>query len=72
MHAQKQTKTRVDDADLIDLFIHLPLSENVPFVLNYQSIAQAQIGDAQLQQLRTRTPAMFQQQLLAPQTFLYC
>jgi RNase H-like domain found in reverse transcriptase len=39
-----------DDADLLDLFVHLPLSANVPFVLDYQSIAQAQIGDAQLQQ----------------------
>jgi hypothetical protein len=49
-----------DNDELIDLFVHLPLSENVPFVLDYQSIAQVQIGDAQLQQLRNRTPAMFQ------------
>jgi hypothetical protein len=61
-----------DDDDLIDLFVHLPLSENVTFILDYQSIAQAQIGDAQLQQLRNRTPAMFQQQLLAPNISTWC
>jgi hypothetical protein len=44
-----------DDEDLIDLFVHLPLLENVPFILDYQSIAQAQTGDAQLQQLHNST-----------------
>jgi hypothetical protein len=58
-----------DNEDLIDLFVHLPLSENIPFVLDYQSIALAQTGDTQLQQLRNCTPAEFQQQLLAPNTF---
>jgi hypothetical protein len=48
-----------DKANLLDLFVHLPLLENVPFILDYQSIAQVQIGDAQLQQLRNRTPAKF-------------
>jgi RNase H-like domain found in reverse transcriptase/Integrase zinc binding domain len=61
-----------DDDDLIDLFVHLPLSENVPFVLDYQLIAQTQIGDAQLQQLRNRTPAKFQQQLLTPNFSIWC
>jgi hypothetical protein len=55
-----------DNDDLIDLFIHLPLSENVPFVLDYQLIAQVQTGGAHLQQLHNRTPAKFQHQLLAP------
>jgi hypothetical protein len=53
-----------DDADLIDLFIHLPLLENVPFVLDYQSITQVQTGDAHLQQLRNCTPDKFQEQFL--------
>jgi hypothetical protein len=35
-------------------------------------IAQVQIGDAQLQQLRNRTPANFQQQLLAPNISIWC
>jgi hypothetical protein len=54
--------------DLIDLFIHLPLSENVPFILDYQSITQVQTGVAHLQQLHNCTPANFQQQLLALNT----
>jgi hypothetical protein len=33
-----------DNEDLIDLFVHLPLSVNVPFVLDYQSIAHVQTG----------------------------
>jgi Integrase zinc binding domain len=61
-----------DNDDLIDLFVHLPLLENVPFVLDYQLIAQAQIGDAQLQQLHNSTPAKFQQQLLAPNISIWC
>jgi RNase H-like domain found in reverse transcriptase len=61
-----------DDDDLIYLFVHLPLSENVPFVLDYQSIAQAQLGDAQLHQLRNSTPAKFQQQLLTPNISIWC
>jgi hypothetical protein len=42
---------------------HPPATENVPFVLDYQSIAQAQSGDTQLQQLHNCTPAKFQQRL---------
>jgi hypothetical protein len=45
-----------DDEDVIDLFVHLPLLENAPFVLDYQSIV----------------PAKFQQQLLAPNTSTWC
>jgi Integrase zinc binding domain len=48
------------------------MSENVPFVLDYQSIAQVQIGDAQLQQLRNCTPANFQQHLLALNISIWC
>jgi hypothetical protein len=53
-----------NNADLLDLFIHLPLSENAPFVLDYQSIVQAQIGN--------RTPANFQQRLLVPNISIWC
>jgi hypothetical protein len=60
------------DEDLIDLFVHLLLSENVPFVLDYQLIAQAQTGDAHLQELRNSTPAKFQQQLLSRNTSIWC
>jgi hypothetical protein len=68
----EQFYSLADDDDLLDCFVHLPLSENVPFVLDYQSIAQAQAGDAQLQLLRNSTPAKFQQQLLAPNTSIWC
>jgi hypothetical protein len=42
--------------------------ENIPYVLDYQTIAQAQAGDAQLQLLQQRQPNKFQLQLLAPNT----
>jgi hypothetical protein len=65
-----------DNTDLLDLFLHLPIlhlpmSENVPFVLDYQSIAHTQVGDAQLTLLHNRTPAKFQQRLLAPNISIY-
>jgi hypothetical protein len=58
----KSFTSLADNDDLIHLFIHLPLSKNVPFILDYQSITQVQTGDTHLQQLRNRTPAKFQQQ----------
>jgi hypothetical protein len=44
----KSFTSLTNDDDLIDLFVHLPLLENVPFVLDYQLIAQVQTGDAHL------------------------
>ena len=64
--------TMADDDDLLDCFVHLPLTENVPFVLSFQDISQAQHGDARLQLLRERTPAEFQQHLLATDTNVWC
>jgi hypothetical protein len=52
--------------NLIDCFIHLPPLENIPFILTYANIAQAQPGDAQLQQLHTQKPNQYIQKLLAP------
>jgi len=37
-----------DDDDLLDCFIHLPLSEATPFVLDYKIIRTSQAGDARL------------------------
>jgi transposase InsO family protein len=48
------------------------MSENIPFVLSYETIAQAQPGDAQLQQLCKQKPNKFVQRLLAPNTTLWC
>jgi transposase InsO family protein len=58
--------------DLADCFLHLPLSENIPFILTYANIAQAQPGDAQLQLLRAQKPNRYTQQLLAPNLSLWC
>jgi hypothetical protein len=45
--------------DLLDCFLHLPMSKNIPFVLSFETIAQ-------LQQLREKKPDKFVQRLLAP------
>jgi hypothetical protein len=62
------TSHALDDDNLIDCFAHLPYTENIPYVLDYQTIAQVQAGDAQLQLLQQRQPNKFQLQLLAPNT----
>jgi hypothetical protein len=61
-----------DDDDLLDCFVHLPATEHIPFVLDYQTIAQAQAGDAQLPLLRNQQPNKFTEQLLAPNTRVWC
>jgi hypothetical protein len=48
-----------DDDDQLDCFIHLPMTENIPFVLNYGTIAQAQNGDVHLMQLQQQHPNKF-------------
>ena len=63
--------TSIDDDDLIDLFVHLPPAEHVPFVLDYPTIAVSQAGDAQLQLSRQATPLRFEQRLMAPNTSIW-
>jgi hypothetical protein len=58
--------------DLIACFLHLPMLENIPFILTYAKIAQAQPGDAQLQLLRAQKPNQYTQKLLAPNLSLWC
>jgi Integrase zinc binding domain len=58
--------------DLINCFLHLPMSENIPFILTYANIAQAQPGDAQLQLLRAQKPNQYTQKVLAPNLSLWC
>jgi Integrase zinc binding domain len=58
--------------DLIDCFLHLPLSENIPFILTYANIAQAQPGDAQRQLLHAQKPNRYIQKVLAPNLSLWC
>jgi hypothetical protein len=45
--------------DLVDCFPRLPLLENIPFILTYANIAQAQPGDAQLQLLCAQKPNQY-------------
>jgi hypothetical protein len=47
--------------NLINCFIHLPMSENIPFILTYANIAQAQPGDAQLQLMCAQKPNQYTQ-----------
>jgi hypothetical protein len=58
--------------DLIDCFLHLPMLENIPFIIMYANIAQARPGDAQLQLLRAQKPNWYIQKLLAPNLSLWC
>jgi hypothetical protein len=58
--------------DLIDCFLHLPMLENIPFILMYANITQAQPGDAQLQILRAQKPNQYIQKLLVPNLPLWC
>jgi hypothetical protein len=46
--------------------------ENIPFILTYANIAQAQPGDAQLQLLCTQKPNQYTRKLLAPNMSLWC
>ena len=62
----------IQDNDLLDCFLHLPQSEDIPFVLAYNTIRNAHIGDARLQALQQSKPNSFMEQLLAPDTNVKC
>jgi transposase InsO family protein len=62
----------VDDDCLLDCFVNLPDSENVPFSMDYQTIADAQMRDAHLIQLAQEQPTRYAQQMLAPDIEVYC
>ena len=61
-----------DDNDLVDCFVNLPPGEDIPLVVDYQAIKEAQQGDAQLQSLAHDHPDRFATQLLAPETRVMC
>ena len=61
----------IDNDDLLDCFVNLPSSEGIPFVLDYNTIAEAQSRDARLEQLRQENAQQFVQQLLAPNTYVW-
>jgi transposase InsO family protein len=62
----------IDDNDLFDCFVHLPDAEGVPFQMDYQTIANAQAGDALLQQRLQEQPQRYARQMLAPGTEVVC
>jgi hypothetical protein len=62
----------IEDDDLLDCFVHLPDQAGVPFVLDYETAADAQTRDAELQQLAQREPTKFVRQMLAPNTHVWC
>ena len=62
----------IDNTDLLDCFVHLPAAEGIPFDLDYQSIWNAQVGDACLEALHQDKPASFVEQLLAPDVRVTC
>lgn len=62
----------IDDDDLRDCFVHLPDQAGAQFALDYKTIAEAQARDAELVELQAQHPAKFIQQMLAPDTMVYC
>jgi transposase InsO family protein len=62
----------IDDDDLFDCFVHLPDQAGIPFVLDYETIADAQTRDAELQQLAQQEPTKYIRQLLAPNIHVWC
>jgi hypothetical protein len=62
----------IDDDDLLDCFVHLPDQAGIPFVFDYETIADAQTRDAKLQQLAQREPTKYIRQLLAPNMHVWC
>jgi hypothetical protein len=61
-----------DEDDLLDCFVHLPAQQDVPFQMDYHTIAQAQMQDAALLQQSQSQPLKVIQKLLAPNTSVYC
>jgi hypothetical protein len=62
----------IDNDDLLDCFVHLPDQAGIPFVLDYKNIADAQTWDAELQHLAQLEPKKYVQQMLAPNTYVWC
>ncbi|KAG7370479.1 hypothetical protein IV203_019049 [Nitzschia inconspicua] len=61
-----------DDLDLRDCFVHLPDQQEVPFLMDYRTIANEQLRDAALIADSKSQPLKVQNRLLAPDTQVYC
>jgi len=62
----------IDEPNLLDCFVNLPASEGIPFVLDYNTIREAQDVDARLQADREAKPQCYPRHLLAPGLQLLC
>jgi hypothetical protein len=62
----------IDDDNLLDCFINLPESAGIPFILDYATIANAQTRDTELMRKVNEHPQTYVQQILAPNTLVYC
>jgi hypothetical protein len=62
----------IDDDDLFDCFVHISDQAGIPFVLDYETIADAQTWDAELQQLAQQEPMKCIRQILAPNVHIWC
>ena len=62
----------LDDPDLLDCFVHLPVQTGQPFVLDYETIADAQQRDASLQAALATKPNQFGLRRLTPDLDLIC
>jgi hypothetical protein len=58
--------------DLFDCFVHLPDQAGISFVLDYETIANAQTRDTELQQLAQQEPMKYICQLLATNVHVWC
>ena len=62
----------LENGVLADCLSTLPISEGLPFQLDFGTIRTAQTGDAHLQQLRNDHPDIYQEKLLAPDMRVIC
>ena len=62
----------IDDNDLLDCFLHLPANSGTAFVLDYETIAEAQMGDVSLQNLLATKPNRFGQRRLTSNLDIIC
>lgn len=62
----------IDDSDLLDCFVHLPLAEDVPFEMDYRTIAASQARDADLLDRLQNKPNRYVRKQLAHDVNLIC
>jgi len=64
--------TVATDSQLLNCFVHLPVQDSLPFILDFKSIADAQAQDAELAELKQTKPQQYVQHTFAQDTQVYC